>query len=332
MKDKKYKDFRIDKKINCLIIIIIQLMEGRTITTREISKLVNKDIRTCQRYILLLKDIGLPIKSKRGVHHYENKNGITPFYLSKEKIYMIYLALISFSSFGEDEEVKNNIIGDIELMVAPFDRKILVEVKENIIMKNRSILLTENKSIYKLFMELIKCFHSRNKIKLRYKSKIKESTFESINIYGFCLAKESYYMLVSNSYYDNSVNKNNKFLLRLDRIISFEILDETYKIEKNFSIDEYFKYAFEVECGIEIFYFKLEFYNEGIFNAKERIWFEEQKVYSCADKVIFEGRTSSKKELKKWILGYGSNVKVIEPIWLKEEIIKEIKKSINLYT
>lgn len=322
----KNVDFRTGHKLNCLIIIIIQFMEGKKLSTRDMQLLVNKSIRTCQRYIETLQDLGLPIKFNNGKYYYESDEDTVPFYLTKDKIYVLYLALISFSAFGKDSKTINTIANDVELLVAPYDRKILENAKKNIIVKNRSNIITEDRSMFELFTKLLESFYKRKRLKINYRSK-KSVKQHEIEIYGFCLAKEAYYILANMTLYDNI-----KSILRLDRIICFEELDSEYLLEEEFSIYNYFKDSWEIEVGEEVFIFKLEFYNEAIFNVKERQWCEEQKlIYVDEHKVIYEGKSNSKREVTKWILGYGSEVKVIEPHWLKEEVINQYKKSIAIY-
>ncbi|MGL5149857.1 MAG: helix-turn-helix transcriptional regulator, partial [Clostridium sp.] len=140
------------------------------------------------------------------------------------------------------------------------------------------------------------------------------------------MAKDTYYILVK------LIDFDIKSIFRLDRIVQFNETSNTYIIEKDFNIKEYFKHSFEIEVGKEIFDFKLEFYNEGVFNAIERNWFEDQSVILIdKNKAIFEGKTNSEVELTKWILGYGEKVKVIEPIWLREKIKNKYKNALSLY-
>jgi len=35
--------------------------------------------------------------------------------------------------------------------------------------------------------------------------------------------------------------------------------------------------------------------------------------------------------LKRWLLSWGVTVEVIEPVWLRNDIAKELKKAYNIY-
>lgn len=318
-------NFNVANKVNCLIILITQFMEGKKLTTKEMSSLLDRDVRTCQRYIKYLLDIGLPINQESNKYYYEKLDGRVPFYLEKDKIYMIYIALLSFSAFGKDVEIIESLIEKVELLVAPYDRNVLLSAKANITVKNRSEIIVEDKSLFKLYISLLECFYNRRVLIMEYRSKkhIKE---HNVEIYGFCMAKDTYYILVK------LIDFDIKSIFRLDRIVQFNETSNTYIIEKDFNIKEYFKHSFEIEVGKEIFDFKLEFYNEGVFNAIERNWFEDQSVILIdKNKAIFEGKTNSEVELTKWILGYGEKVKVIEPIWLREKIKNKYKNALSLY-
>ena len=45
--------------------------------------------------------------------------------------------------------------------------------------------------------------------------------------------------------------------------------------------------------------------------------------------ILFEKNTAVTDEVRRWILQFGADVKVIEPEWLAEEIRKEAKKMLE---
>lgn len=67
-------------------------------------------------------------------------------------------------------------------------------------------------------------------------------------------------------------------------------------------------------------------------SVQESIWGEDQTIERNPDNSIFFRATMSGKEsVKKWICGMGACVKVLEPVSLREEIIEESKKVLDLY-
>lgn len=75
------------------------------------------------------------------------------------------------------------------------------------------------------------------------------------------------------------------------------------------------------------------------FNA-EKGRFVEEYEYMRADKlkkqedgsILFYKKTALTDEVKQYVLGYGSHVRVLEPAWFAGEIAKEAKKMSGLYS
>jgi predicted DNA-binding transcriptional regulator YafY len=64
---------------------------------------------------------------------------------------------------------------------------------------------------------------------------------------------------------------------------------------------------------------------------RERIWHESQVLEEKEDKSLILKIKGNREEIKRWIIGYGSHVKVIAPESFKREIIEEIKKLNEIY-
>ncbi|MBA4537829.1 WYL domain-containing protein [Bacillus aquiflavi] len=85
----------------------------------------------------------------------------------------------------------------------------------------------------------------------------------------------------------------------------------------------------------EPFTLELAVFDKKVWNRiKERQWTEKQTFIDNegaeVGRLFFDSITSE-QEITKWILGWGSAVQVIKPIWLKEAIQKEIKNMLKRY-
>ena len=64
----------------------------------------------------------------------------------------------------------------------------------------------------------------------------------------------------------------------------------------------------------------------------EAVWGEGQTIEKHADgSVTCKARMYGKVSIVKWIMGMGSNVKVIGPAAIKEEVKNELIKTLGLY-
>ncbi|MEK6589830.1 MAG: WYL domain-containing protein [Nitrospinota bacterium] len=65
---------------------------------------------------------------------------------------------------------------------------------------------------------------------------------------------------------------------------------------------------------------------------KERKWAKEQKITKQKDgSIIFDMKTSGWYNVKRWIMSFGADAKVLEPKELRKDIIRELKAAANNY-
>lgn len=91
----------------------------------------------------------------------------------------------------------------------------------------------------------------------------------------------------------------------------------------------------KAEFGImdgKIFTVKLLFNERTANYIYDRIWSSDQLITILADKnLILEMKVRSAPEIVSWVLGFGSDVKVLEPEWLKKEIVARSAEVVKNY-
>ena len=105
---------------------------------------------------------------------------------------------------------------------------------------------------------------------------------------------------------------------RLSRIQKATMLDETFEIDESYlnrSNDKFFKLSGENSQEI-----KLEFKGEAAAFVKEYYSNTADKIIEEGERVIFIKNASVTNEVVRFVLSFGSDVKVVQPIELKEEI------------
>jgi len=116
----------------------------------------------------------------------------------------------------------------------------------------------------------------------------------------------------------------------INRMDKLEICQEKADDVK-FNIDEYFHQGFGLYHG-ETFWVKLQFKKEVSRLITERNWHSQQKITEKKDgSVILEMPASNLQEMVWFVLNYGSNVKVLEPDELKNELVDELIRIHKLY-
>ena len=125
---------------------------------------------------------------------------------------------------------------------------------------------------------------------------------------------------------------------KIDQVIVFAInrmdtiqLSDKPQYEVDFDSRTYFDSGFGIYTG-EVIQVKLQFFPPASDYIAERVWHPAQKITRLKDKSLFiEMPANSLSEMKKFVLGYGAKVKVLEPKELREEIISELKLICEVY-
>lgn len=129
-------------------------------------------------------------------------------------------------------------------------------------------------------------------------------------------------------------DKNEVRVFNFSRMKNVHDTNKKYEISVDFSPDKYFdreigvwlsattKYKVELLVSKEI----------GTF-ALERSWNSNQVIKQNEDgSVYISFETTQLPEVKRWILGQGRTVKVLGPMELVEDVLKEIKSVQDLYS
>lgn len=111
--------------------------------------------------------------------------------------------------------------------------------------------------------------------------------------------------------------------LAVDRIRSLSLTDRVFKRPSDFSIDEYLDHSWGIERGKE-YNVKVAFDAIQARWIRERQWHPMQKLTELADGgVLLEVTVSGLESIKRWILGFGSHARVLEPVELVSAIRNE---------
>ncbi len=118
---------------------------------------------------------------------------------------------------------------------------------------------------------------------------------------------------------------------RVDRIRKMEMTSENFKIKTDFDMEDFFSGSWGIVKGKKA-KIKLVF-NKSISDFISEIdWHPSQKL--SIDKegdLVAEYEVMGLEEIEKWILSFGSNVTVLEPLQLKEKIYSTILEMKNNY-
>jgi predicted DNA-binding transcriptional regulator YafY len=125
--------------------------------------------------------------------------------------------------------------------------------------------------------------------------------------------------------------RNSVRTFAMDRINDFTIMDASFEVPCEFSLEDYLQTAFRVMTGKpEVV--KVWFRASAAQVVKERIWHPTQEIRDQEDgSLVVTLEVPINYEVISWILGFGLSAKVIAPVSLKEHLRKELEQSLKAY-
>jgi CRISPR-associated endonuclease/helicase Cas3 len=120
---------------------------------------------------------------------------------------------------------------------------------------------------------------------------------------------------------------------KLERIQRAELLGETYKVPADFNpqaqlADAWGIWYTEAE-PVEVV---LKFHPRVVGRVKETRWHRSEDVVEQADgSLLWRANIAEPQEMLPWIRGWGADVEVLGPAWLRETMMGEAKAMAKLY-
>ena len=120
-------------------------------------------------------------------------------------------------------------------------------------------------------------------------------------------------------------------IFAVERIKELKLSTISFEYPEGFDPDEMLDASFDTVYGdpIEL---KVWFSAEQARYIKERKWAKEQKITDRDDgSIILAMKSSGWWDVKKWVMSYGAEAKVLEPEKLRDDIVAELEKSLKQY-
>lgn len=309
--------------------IIEKIKEGTFPNIQQLKEEEGVCERTIKRDIQTLKySFNAPIaysKSKQG--YYLTKNWEFPFpELSAGEILLLFIANNLLKEF------KNTPLYKISMELSKKLEKLL---PEHISISNRELeqMLSLSLQPIKLKIDILDYFEKifnaikeRKKVWIRYytisRDEVTERVVDPYHLYNY----EGIWYLVG---FCNKREEVRDFAL--DRIKEVKVLSERFKIVDGFNIKEYLDNSFKIYKGNEE-EIKLYFDKFEAKYIRERIWHKSQQIEEKDDGGLILKIKANREEIKRWIIGYGSHVIVLEPESFRKEVTEEVKKLKELYS
>ncbi|MFA5524654.1 MAG: WYL domain-containing transcriptional regulator [Tissierellales bacterium] len=292
----------------------------------EIACELEVSSRMIKKYKKDLEMAGIYIGSKLGRYggyYLENKRYLDGLSFTKDELSALKMANETIKSGRYHYSPKFEILVSkilnyekyLDDSVSYYNK--LVKESDEIIEKEKRVWIDINLAINK-----------NNKVKIEYKS-LKEHGLvineRVVHPYGIFDYKGATY------FYGYCENAEDVRFFKLSRIQQYQVIKEKFEIKHSFELDEIMEKSFGI-FNDKIIDLKLKIFYPMSEIVKEKQISKSQIITKIDDKsILFEARMNGYPEIKSWVMGMGSNVEVIEPIKLREDIYNEVTKVINLY-
>jgi len=122
------------------------------------------------------------------------------------------------------------------------------------------------------------------------------------------------------------------YTFAIERIKNVTIREATFIYPPDFDATDFLNQSFGIFMD-ECFDFRIWFSADVSRYIKERIWAGNQTITENVDgSIILDMQTYGWIDVKRWVLSFGSDARVISPEKMKKEILEEIKQIGKIYT
>lgn len=185
--------------------------------------------------------------------------------------------------------------------------------------------LAESGTVYR---QLVEAIRSRRSVRIKYQSFAERELITTrLNPYRLLFSRRSWYCVGRSSMHRGARTFN------LGRIVSLKQLENRYTIPTGFSLERYLGNAWHLipEPGPDREVW-IRFDPLVAANVAEVSWHRTQRCEFRGDGSLdFRVTVSGLQEMAWWVLGYGDQAEVIEPVEMRELIHQRAKRMLGRY-
>jgi len=176
--------------------------------------------------------------------------------------------------------------------------------------------LSEADSVDSVFTTFQEAVAVRRKVRIGYDSYFEGSQIEMVlHPYRVAFVNRGWYVIGYSEAHQSART------LKLDRVVSSHMLDERFVPDERFDLEDYFGNAWQIIPEGQVYHVELLFKPKVAGNVEEVLWHKTQQTQRLADdSMVFEVDVDGLGEITWWILGYGDQVVVQQPLELRRKV------------
>ncbi len=301
--------------------------EPRRWTRTRLATRLEVDKATIQRYITLLRDMGIEIVP-RGKQGYEM---ISDFFLPALNLdFEEALALVTAARFyqaaeGEQAvEVLNRAIHKITANLPKRTNDTLNQIAPQIEVPHQQISQIDETLPHK--EQLYEAIRERRKVNIQYNS-FSSGKREQHRLapYAVLFRRHAWYVI------GHTERSDQILTFRINRIHSLFTSHLSYTIPEDFSVQKHMEKSWDFRLGPET-HIVIAFAPRIAPLIREVQWHSTQQIHEHADGGLrFEATVAGWLEVGWWVMSWGEEAEVIEPKELREWVAETAEKMVRVY-
>ena len=319
-----------DKRITRLVKLLQMLQGGRGQNSAGLAKACGVGRRTIFRDLETLREAGIPLEYDADAQRYSIQKGAfgPPSDLTAEEAISIWTlaSTVRQQQHVPFYEAAHAALGKIERILPGQTRQRLRKVANSItIQPSRAVGLNGKFAIYQTLIDGIE---KRRTVHIEYQSLTEwERISTKLRPYHLFFSDHNWYVIGLSSEHGEVRN------FKLIRMLSAELLDEPFSLPRTFQLDRYLGNSWRMipESGRDT-HVIVKFDSLVARNVSEVNWHHSQKIKFLPDgSMIFEVKISGLMEIVWWILGYGDQAEVLQPVKLRRMVAHRAKRMAARY-
>jgi predicted DNA-binding transcriptional regulator YafY len=316
-------NYTIYKKSRRLFELFYLIKSGIT-NKEELAQLFNTDKKTIYNYIQELNSefdtliemdthTNSYIIIEEGILKSLNRN----FLLSADDAILILATLVKSQSIMETKMgiIKNSLLGLLQKEEAN-------KLKDMLYFEKTGDL--NQHTVESNVTQLRKAIGEEKKVRFTYTSSSGEHSDMKMIPYSFAAEFGKFYIVGKPESHETLKH------FRIDRIGQVYILNEDGKKDRAFNVNDYLRKVWYMYSGEDIKVI-VKFKSRSKIVVIERSMIEGRILEETEEYFKYEFSCFGYKGIKLWLMGFGSDAEVLEPVELREEIISDIKGMVNNY-
>lgn len=312
---------------------IIRLLESRKrgLTAAELSTELDTPLRTIYRDLDAIQDAGFPIYAHRVEKRsywklVEGFKAHVPVPLTATELMSLHMSRDILRIFDGTvfQESIESLFDKVKTFLPPETVRYLERISQRV--KVGFGPAKDYHAVKDLIAHVADATGKKKRVEILYKAaSTGEETIRKVDPYQVWAMNGGFY-LIGYCHLRDSVRT-----FAVERIKRVSVLDESFHVPKDFSLEDYLQTAFRVMRG-EPQTVKVWFAPGAAHVVRERIWHPTQEVREQPDgSLLITLEVPINYEVISWILGFGSAAQVLKPISLKRRIVEELAASAERY-